>query len=351
MVRAMRLTREIQLGDPGRTNFYHVVSRTPGREILFGDREREAFARILRRQLRFSGLRALAWCFMGNHFHLLLEVPDKERALAGWTEEDFVDRLRVLKDELSTRMQLAEIAMFRENGNQAGIDRIAGRVRERVFDLSRFMKELKMKFTGAYNAMHGRTGTLWEGRFKSALVEGRRALEMVAAYIDLNPVRAGLARDPADYRWCGYAAAVAGDREARRGLTRAVRHREVRGARWAKTLASYRLLLHGVGGERSGGATVDGREAAKGGFTQREIEEVWKAGGRLPLAVALRCRVRYFTDGLVLGSAEFVDGFFERRRAGFSKGRKRGARRMKGGEWGEVRSFRDLQANPLSLPR
>ena len=48
----------------------HVVSRTAGQEILFGDAEKETFSRILFKQLKFSGLRALAWCFMGNHLSL-----------------------------------------------------------------------------------------------------------------------------------------------------------------------------------------------------------------------------------------------------------------------------------------
>jgi hypothetical protein len=52
-------------------------------------------------------------------------------------------------------------------------------------------------------------GTLWEGRFKSVLVEGTgQTLSTMAAYIDLNPVRAGIVKDPADYRWSGYAEAV-----------------------------------------------------------------------------------------------------------------------------------------------
>ena len=138
--------------------------------------------------------------------------------------------------------------------------------------------------------------------------------------------------DPARYRWCGYAAAVAGDRNARRGISRAVRHEHVKRVYWAKTAAVYRLLLYGTGGERLGGETVDGKEKRKGGFSQREIEEVWRTGGRIPLEAALRCRVRYFTDGLVLGGSEFVDRFFERQRGCFSRQRESGARKMKGAE-------------------
>ena len=85
----VRRSREKMLGEDGRANCYHVVSRVVNREIVFGELEKEKFRTIVDRQLAFSGLRLLAWCVMGNHFHLLLEVPDKEKALKGWTEEDF----------------------------------------------------------------------------------------------------------------------------------------------------------------------------------------------------------------------------------------------------------------------
>ena len=54
-------------------------------------------------------------------------------------------------------------------------------------------------------------------------------------------------------------------------------------------------------------------------------------------------RVRYFTDGVVLGSQRFVDGFFERQREAFGERRKSGGRRMKGAQWGDLRVLRDLK--------
>ncbi|HUF60601.1 MAG TPA: hypothetical protein VMN36_00875, partial [Verrucomicrobiales bacterium] len=105
----MRKLRRFLLGPKGQTHCYHVVSPFAGRHIVFGESEREFFRTLLRRQLRFSGLRTLAWCCLGNHFHLLLEVPDKERALAGWTQEDFLQRLQLLADEPYTRKLLAEV--------------------------------------------------------------------------------------------------------------------------------------------------------------------------------------------------------------------------------------------------
>jgi hypothetical protein len=73
------------------------------------------------------------------------------------------------------------------------------------------LKELKLRVTFYMNKRLGRTGTLWEGRYKSVLVgDCAQALLTISAYIDLNPVRAGLVSNPGDYRWCGYAEAVAG---------------------------------------------------------------------------------------------------------------------------------------------
>ena len=175
----MRKTREFLLGPEGETIYYHVVSRVAGREFLFGDEDKETFRIIMLKQLKFSGLRALAWCFMGNHFHLLLEVPNKDAAMKGWKDEDYIKRLRVLRSEWSTHQLLGEVAMYRENGHFDGIREIAERVKGRMFDLSMFMKELKMKMTLAYNNAHERRGTLWEGRFRGLMLESGDAVRTV----------------------------------------------------------------------------------------------------------------------------------------------------------------------------
>ena len=105
-----------------------------------------------------------------------------------------------------------------------------------MLDLSQFMKLLKQRFSQWFNRVHDREGTLWEGRFRSTLVEGNSpALATVAAYIDLNPVRAGLVDDPKDYRWCGYAEAVASDtsvRKSKQAITTASQ------GWWTKTMFS-----------------------------------------------------------------------------------------------------------------
>lgn len=79
-----------------------------------------------------------------------------------------------------------------------------------MHDLSEFMKTVLQRFTRWFNRTHSRMGTLWEERFKSVIVESGMAARTMAAYIDLNPVWAGMVEDPADYRWSGYGEAVGG---------------------------------------------------------------------------------------------------------------------------------------------
>ena len=66
-------------------------------------------------------------------------------------------------------------------------------------------------------------------------------------------------------------------------------------------------------------------------------------GGELPVAAALRCRVRYFADGAVLGSKEFVESIFLEYRDQFGRRRRSGARKMKGSDWEGLTVLRDLR--------
>ena len=93
----------------------------------------------------------------------------------------------------------------------------------RMFSLSEFMKAVQLRFSRWYNIRTGRRGTLWESRYTSVIVEeAERALRPIAAHIDLNPVRAGLVADAADYCWSGYSGAVTGKAGSRRGVVRII---------------------------------------------------------------------------------------------------------------------------------
>jgi hypothetical protein len=111
-----------------------------------------------------------------------------------------------------------------------------------------------------------------------------------------------------------------------------------------RVMAEYRLQLFGRGESR--GLTEDGRPMRLGVSEQR-IEEVVAKKGRLEKWEAVRCRVRYFSDGLILGSREFVERYFKKHRRRFGPKRESGARAMRYVELRELFTMRDLQKMPI----
>ncbi|MFT6182318.1 MAG: hypothetical protein ACI9NQ_001264 [Paracoccaceae bacterium] len=100
------------------------------------------------------------------------------------------------------------------------------RYTKRMHSLSEFMRGLLQRFTRWFNKRHGMRGTLWEDRFHSVIVQSGFTCRTMTAYIDLNPVRAGICADPAEYRWSSYGEAVGGGRgasKAQSGFVRALR--------------------------------------------------------------------------------------------------------------------------------
>jgi hypothetical protein len=219
------------------------------------------------------------------------------------------------------------------------------------------MKSLLERFTKWFNRAHSRSGTLWEDRFKSVIVESGTAARTMAAYIDLNPVRAGMVADPAEYRWSSYGEAVGGGakgngKKAREGLARAYYCDQGVGfeaERWGEVSRLYRRLM-GLALERKSvkAEMVSLRRSPTAATTSeslaaRENEPVLP---ELKLAAMLRCRVRYFTDGAVIGSKAFVNEAFAAARERFSEKRKDGARKLRGNgkaAAGELWSVRNLR--------
>jgi len=138
MARPLRIAYENAL--------YHVINRGHRREAIFtDDKDREEFlSRLAVAQIRFN-LTVHGYCLMGNHYHLLVGTPDA--------------------------------------------------------NLSRAMHTLNSSYASWYRVRHQLVGSLFQGRFKSVLVEEERYLAEVSAYIHLNPVRAGLVNDPGEWRW------------------------------------------------------------------------------------------------------------------------------------------------------
>ena len=79
--------------------------------------------------------------------------------------------------------------------------------------ISKVMQTVGRRYVRRFNDRHQRTGTLWEGRYRAALIESDRYLLTCYRYIELNPVRAGIVTDPRDYRWSSYRANALGTRD------------------------------------------------------------------------------------------------------------------------------------------
>ena len=141
---------------------YHVYNRVSRGEHVFRD-EAEAmiFLKRLASTKRRDGFQILAWCVMSNHYHLAV--------------------------------RMGEVA------------------------LSRSMRTVHHRMALSFNRRHQVQGPLWQGRYRSKLVEDSDYLQQLILYIHLNPVAAGLVNDPAEYRWSGHGEVLRGRRS--RGLT------------------------------------------------------------------------------------------------------------------------------------
>ena len=185
------------------------------------------------------------------------------------------------------------------------------------------------------------------------------AARTISAYIDLNPVRAGMVADPADYRWSSYGEAVGGGKKgngkkAREGLVRAYFCDQGAGfeaGRWVEVSRMYRRLMGLSLEKKPGSAKVSPSRKGLGQASKNTAELLESKDNEtvlkdLGMAKMLRCRVRYFTDGAVIGSKDFVNEAFASARDRFGPKRKDGARKLKGDATpanGVLWSLRDLR--------
>ena len=281
---------------------------------------------------------------MSNHFHLLVRVPHRPEGFDVPLEVVLARLERAIGDEAMALVR-TQLDLWTRSGLTDVIEEWRKRQLARMFNLSEFVRCVKLRFTRWHNRKHGRRGTIWEERFGSVVVEEEeRALRTMAAYIDLNPVRAGIVEDPADYRWSGYAEAMAGKARSRRGLVRIIgqmawpRATAAEAKPWGDTsfpqqvetraLVFYRAILGGQGAARNReDGTVNRR-----GLSEKARERLTTATERRVRAEVLLRRVAHFTRGVMFGSREFVDGWFEANRSAV-KGRsqlkrKRGSRSL-----------------------
>jgi putative transposase len=299
-------------------SFYHCISRLVHGLFIFGTSggrctEAEKFLSLMRRWAAFCGIRILDYVLMANHFHILCEVPEPKPL----TQSELLERIKEgygSKRVEQLREKLARFAQQPDEIEQS--KRLFEFYLRQMNDLSIYMKKLKGCFAQQYNRRNKRHGTLWSERFKSVLLEGGTAVAAIAAYIDLNPVRSGLCEDPKDFRYCGYAEAIAkGTATAQEGLRTILNLPPTASREEVETEYRKRLFMKGAVASENKPPAFDLAKA------QKVVEQ---EKGELSLWERLRCKIRYFNDGVILGSHSFVETHFQRLKEKLGNKRKRG---------------------------
>ena len=186
----------------GETPYVHVHSRCVRRSFLCGvdefsgrnyEHRRQWIEDELLRLVDVFALEVAAYAILSNHYHLVLHINLK--TAAGWSDEEVIERWHQLfKGTMQSQRYLAG-----ENQEQAHLDLLSNQTaewRERLTDISWFMRILNEKIARMANKEDGCTGRFWEGRFKSQALLDEKALMACMAYVDLNPVRACIAEKP-----------------------------------------------------------------------------------------------------------------------------------------------------------
>ena len=189
----------------------------------------------------------------------------------GISDDELLKRLSSTSTEAFVEVVRKELAEARSQGREEWVAEIHARHTYRMHNLSEFMKTLLQRFTRWFNRTHHRKGTLWEERYRSVIVESGVAARTMAAYIDLNPVRAGVVSDPADYRWSSYGEAIGGGakgngKKARAGLVRACMSHEGAGfeaEKWMDVSRIYRRAMGLALGRKSGRGVVDSQQRSQ----------------------------------------------------------------------------------------
>jgi REP element-mobilizing transposase RayT len=151
-------------------------------------------ARILELAALFA-IDVAAYAVMSNHYHIVVRI-DEERAKK-WTEEEVLNRwTQLFTGPLFVRRYLSEDRADMDVSQLSSVSAWAATYRERLHDLSWFMRVLNESIARMANMEDGCTGRFWEGRFKSQALLDEHALLTAMAYVDLNPIRAAMAETP-----------------------------------------------------------------------------------------------------------------------------------------------------------
>ena len=277
---------------------YHVVSRSTLPGLPLSDADKDHLVHLLQKFAAMFYVDVLGYCMMGNHIHLALRVHPETAV----NDSDVRERYRAERGE-TAHLSDADLPNYRN----------------RLCSLSEFMRMFKQSFGRYYNKKHRKKGYFWGDRFKSVIVQEGETLVNLLAYIDLNPVRAGIVSKPEDYRWSGLGYLVqTGNRHNLVNLDLGLKEWNELDPK--EIIRKYRQFVYETGavGRRSQRSEVRGQEVGgrsqeggKKGIDMKIVERERKKNYRLSRIDVFRHRCRYFSDSGIIGSKEFVSEVFD----------------------------------------
>jgi putative transposase len=272
----MPITQRLKINDE--TAVYHVMSRTALDGFPLGEIEKDFILDLIRKYSKLYLVEILGLCLMGNHFHLLVKVFPEYK----FTDDDIKKRyVGFYGDEVV--FSYGQVPSLRE----------------KLSNLSEFVREIKVGFARYYNRRHNHRGYFWGDRFKSVIVEKGGTLINCQAYIDSNPIRADMVDRPEEYRWnsLGYHMQT-GNKDNFLSLDFGLRKFGVLNAE--ERLEGYRRYVYEAG-------AVDRSEIGKRKVIEEAVvEKERKKAFKISRVDRFRYRTRYFTDSGIIGTKEFV---------------------------------------------
>ena len=278
----MPRTQRLIIND--QSTVYHVMSRTALDGFPMGDIEKDFMLDLIRRYAALYFVEILGFCLMGNHFHILARMLPEHQFTDEVVMKRFVD---FYGDE----------RIFAEG--------LVPSLRQKLSSLSEFMREIKVGFARFYNRRYNRHGYFWGDRFKSVIVENGETLINCLAYIDLNPLRAGLVERPEQYRWSSLGYHVqTGNKDNFLSTDFGLKEFNVHSKK--ECTRRYRRYVYEAGAinrpEKGNVQVIE--EKLHGKERRREFE--------LSRSDRFRYRTRYFTDSGIIGSKKFVAKHYQR---------------------------------------
>jgi len=268
----------------GEQAVYHVMSRTALPKFPLGTVEKDFLLDLIKRLSKLYFAEILGFCLMGNHFHLLVKMlPDSD-----FSNGDIQKRCQWFygKEYTFPEGQLPHY-------------------RVKLANLSEFIRDIKVNFTRYYNRGHNRRGYFWGDRFKSVIVDKGETLVNCLAYIDLNPLRAGIVKQPEEYRWSSIGYHMQTNNKDK-FLSTDFGLREFNVKSEKERVRLYRRYMYHAG-------SIDRPDKGKVKVIDpRVLQKEKRKGFQITQASRLRYRTRYFTDSSIIGSKEFVTTHYQR---------------------------------------